>query len=59
MTTSRPHRISTITVDAIDHVDFDRDCLRLPDSKTGAKIVYLNAPARSFRSYHAWKITRE
>jgi integrase len=29
-----------------EHVDFERECLRLPDSKTGAKIVYLNAPAR-------------
>lgn len=27
------------------HVDFEGACLRLPDSKTGAKIVYLNAPA--------------
>jgi integrase len=27
------------------HVDFERQCLRLPDSKTGAKVVYLNAPA--------------
>jgi integrase len=27
------------------HVDFERRCLRLPDSKTGAKVVYLNAPA--------------
>ena len=27
------------------HVDFERQCLRLPDSKTGAKIMYLNAPA--------------
>jgi integrase len=26
-------------------VDFEHKCLRLPDSKTGAKIVYLNAPA--------------
>jgi integrase len=26
-------------------VDFSDRCLRLPDSKTGAKIVYLNAPA--------------
>lgn len=26
-------------------VDFERKCLRLPDSKTGAKVVYLNAPA--------------
>ena len=30
-----------------DHVDFERECLRLPDSKTGAKVVYLNAPARA------------
>jgi len=29
------------------HVDFEHECLRLPDSKTGAKIVYLNAPARA------------
>ena len=29
-----------------DHVDFEHECLRLPDSKTGAKVVYLNAPAR-------------
>ena len=27
------------------HVDFERQCLRLPDSKTGAKVVYLNPPA--------------
>jgi integrase len=27
------------------HVDFDHQCLRLPDSKTGAKVVFLNAPA--------------
>jgi integrase len=30
-----------------DHVDWEHECLRLPDSKTGAKIVYLNAPARA------------
>jgi integrase len=30
-----------------EHVDFDHECLRLPDSKTGAKIVYLNASARA------------
>ena len=30
-----------------DHVDVERECLRIPDSKTGAKIVYLNAPARA------------
>jgi integrase len=28
-----------------EHVDLDHQCLRLPDSKTGAKIVYMNAPA--------------
>lgn len=27
------------------NVDFDRKCLRLPDSKTGAKIIFLNGPA--------------
>jgi integrase len=29
-----------------EQVDFEHECLRLPDSKTGAKVVYLNAPAR-------------
>lgn len=28
-----------------DQVDFEQRCLRLPTSKTGAKVVYLNAPA--------------
>ena len=28
-----------------DYVDFERGCLRLPDSKTGAKLVPLGAPA--------------
>jgi integrase len=28
-----------------EHVDFDHQCLRLRDSKTGAKIVYMKAPA--------------
>lgn len=28
-----------------EHVDLERACLRLPDSKTGAKTVYLNQPA--------------
>lgn len=28
-----------------DHVDFEIGCLRLPDSKTGAKLVPLGAPA--------------
>ena len=27
------------------HIDFERACLRLPDSKTGAKVIYLNPPA--------------
>ena len=26
-------------------MDFDRQCLRLPDSKTGSKVIYLNEPA--------------
>jgi integrase len=30
-----------------DHVDFERGCFRLPDSKTGAKVVYLNVPTRA------------
>ena len=30
-----------------EHVDFERECLRLPDNKTGVKVVYLNAPARA------------
>ena len=28
-----------------EHVDFEGACLRLPDSKTGAKVVHLSAPA--------------
>ena len=40
-------RKSEITNLRWDHVDFERECLRLPDSKTGAKVVYLNAPARA------------
>ena len=28
-----------------EHVDFERGCLRLPDSKTGAKVIPLGAPA--------------
>ena len=31
-------------------VAFEHQCLRLPDSKTGAKIVYLNAPALAILS---------
>ena len=28
-----------------EHVDFERACLRLPESKTGAKTIYLSPPA--------------
>jgi integrase len=28
-----------------EYVDFDDECLRLPESKTGAKVIYLSAPA--------------
>jgi integrase len=30
-----------------EHVHFEHECMRLPDSKTGAKVIYLNAPARA------------
>jgi integrase len=33
-----------------EHVDFERQCLRLPDSKTGAKTVALGAPALALLS---------
>jgi integrase len=39
-------RKSEITNLRWDHFDLERECLRLPDSKTGAKVIYLNAPAR-------------
>jgi integrase len=43
LTGSRRGEIQTLKW---EHVDFERQCLRrLPDSKTGAKIIYLNAPA--------------
>ncbi len=38
-------RMSEILTLEWDWVKFDRRCLELPDSKTGAKIVHLNAPA--------------
>lgn len=38
-------RLSEILTLQWQHVDFEGACLRLPDSKTGAKIVHLNAPA--------------
>jgi integrase len=38
-------RLSEITTLEWPFVDFERSCLRLPDSKTGAKVVRLGAPA--------------
>ena len=38
-------RLNEILTLRWDWVDFDAQCLRLPDSKTGAKTVYLNPPA--------------
>jgi integrase len=38
-------RLSEIITLQWEHVDFERSCLRLPDSKTGQKTVHLNAPA--------------
>lgn len=38
-------RVSEILTARWSQVDFKRDCLKLPDSKTGKKEIYLNAPA--------------
>ena len=38
-------RLSEIQTLRWEHVDFERACLRLPESKTGAKVVHLSAPA--------------
>jgi integrase len=38
-------RLSEILMLKWEQVDEVQKCLRLPDSKTGAKIVHLNAPA--------------
>ena len=38
-------RLNEILTLRWDWVGFDAQCLRLPDSKTGAKTVYLNPPA--------------
>jgi len=38
-------RLSEILTLQWSHVDFDQQLLRLPDSKTGKKVIYLNAPA--------------
>ncbi|WP_256868508.1 tyrosine-type recombinase/integrase [Candidatus Entotheonella palauensis] len=40
-------RLSEILELQWDYVDFDNVCLRLPDSKSGAKVIYLSAPALS------------
>jgi integrase len=39
-------RVSEVLTLEWEHVDLERGCLRLPDSKTGAKLVPLSAPAR-------------
>ena len=38
-------RLSEVLTLRWDYVDFDRATIRLPDSKTGAKTLHLNAPA--------------
>ena len=38
-------RLSEVLTLRWDYVDFERATIRLPDSKTGAKTLYLNAPA--------------
>ena len=38
-------RLSEILTLRWNEIDFKNACLRLPDSKTGAKVVHLNAPA--------------
>jgi integrase len=38
-------RLSEILTLQWSYVDFDHSLLRLPDSKTGQKVIYLNAPA--------------
>jgi len=38
-------RVSEILTLQWDWVDLERRCLNLPDSKTGAKVIHLNAPA--------------
>ena len=38
-------RLSEILTLKWSYVDYENNLLRLPDSKTGAKVIYLNAPA--------------
>ncbi len=38
-------RLSEVLTVRWEHVDIEGQCLRLPDSKTGAKIIYLSPPA--------------
>ena len=39
-------RLSEILTLRWEDVDLERQCLRLPDSKTGAKVIYLSPPAQ-------------
>jgi integrase len=38
-------RLREIPPPAVEHVDFERGCLFLPDSKSGRKTIILNAPS--------------
>ncbi len=38
-------RLSEVLTLRWDYIDENRQCIRLPDSKTGSKLVYLNVPA--------------
>jgi integrase len=38
-------RLSEVLTLQWSHVEFEHSLLRLPDSKTGQKVIYLNAPA--------------
>jgi integrase len=40
-------RLSEVVTLKWEHVDLERSCIRLPDSKTGAKVVLLGAAARA------------
>ena len=43
-------RLTEILTLRWEHVDFERACLRLPESKTGAKTIYLSPPALALLS---------
>ncbi len=44
-------RLSEILTLKWEHIDFERQCLCLPDSKTGAKTIYLAPPALNVLSH--------